>query len=138
MKLKNKVAVVTGSSSGIGLAIAKGFSDEGAKVVVASRSYDKVSEVANEIRKKNGCEALGYAVDVRDPKSVQKLINETVDEFGCVDIMVNNAGVSNIYPSEDLPSTEWARAVETDFYGVFYGCQAAAKQMMLQGGALPM
>jgi len=134
MKLKDKVAVITGSSRGIGLAIAKGFSDEGAKVVLASRSVDKVSDVANEIKAQKGSKALGYPVDVRDPESVQRLISECVEAFGRVDIMVNNAGVSNIHPAEDLSSAEWARAVETDYYGVFYGCQAAAKQMISQGG----
>ena len=73
-------------------------------------------------------------VDVRKPESVQEAVDKTVEEYGQLDIMVNNAGISMAHPSEDLSPKDWASAIETDLSGVFYGCQSAAKQMMRQDG----
>ncbi len=133
MKLENKVAVITGASKGIGKGIAVRYSEEGATVVLTSRSMDLLSAIADQIRGTGG-QALALPVDVRRPESIQGVVDRTVAEYGRLDIMVNNAGISMVHPSEDLPSEEWAHAVETDLFGVFYGCQSAARQMMRQAG----
>jgi 3-oxoacyl-[acyl-carrier protein] reductase len=133
MKLKNKVGLVTGASKGIGKGIALRYSREGAKVVLASRSMDLLSAIADEIRSTGG-QALALPVDVRKPNNIQEVVDRTVEEYGQLDIMVNNAGISMAHPSEDLSPEDWTRAVETDLFGVFYGCQSAARQMMEQGG----
>ena len=133
MRLKDKVAIITGASKGIGEGIAKRYSQEGAKVVLTSRSMDLLTPIADEIRDKGG-NALALSVDVRKPESIQEVVDKTVEEYGQLDIMVNNAGVSMAHPSEELPPQDWSRAIETDLSGVFYGCQAAAKQMMRQDG----
>jgi NAD(P)-dependent dehydrogenase (short-subunit alcohol dehydrogenase family) len=133
MKLKNRVAVVTGASKGIGKGIALRYAEEGAAVVLASRSMDLLSAVAEDIRGKGG-KALALAVDVRTPGSIQEMVDRTVEAFGRLDIMVNNAGISMAHPSEDLSPEDWTRAVETDLFGVFYGCRSAGRQMMRQGG----
>lgn len=133
MRLKNKVALITGASKGIGKAIAIRYSQEGAKVVLASRSIDILSAIASGINKEGG-HAMSLHVDVRKHKSIQEVVDKTVDEFGRLDIMVNNAGISMAQPSDDLSPEDWTRAVETDLFGVFYGCQSAGKQMMKQGG----
>ena len=133
MKLKNKVAVITGASKGIGKGIAERYSQEGAKVVLASRSMDRLSAISDEINGKGG-KSLALTVDVRQSESVQAMIDKTVKEFGRIDIMVNNAGISMASPSEELAPDDWSRALETDLFGVFYGCQSAGRQMIRQGG----
>ena len=133
MKLKNRVAVITGASKGIGKGIAIRYAQEGAAVVVVSRSMDALSAIADEIRKSGG-RALALPVDVRRSDSVQEVVDKAVQKYGKLDIMVNNAGVSMAHPSEELSGEDWIRALETDLFGVFYGCQSAGRQMMKQGG----
>jgi NAD(P)-dependent dehydrogenase (short-subunit alcohol dehydrogenase family) len=132
MKLTDKVAIITGASKGIGKGIAVRYAQEGAAVVLASRSEDLLASIARQIQDAGG-RALAMALDVRRPESVEAVVQETVKEYGRLDIMVNNAGISMALPSEDLEPEDWQRALETDLYGVFYGCQSAARQMMVQG-----
>jgi 3-oxoacyl-[acyl-carrier protein] reductase len=132
MKLKDKVAIITGASKGIGKGIAERYAQEGALVVLASRSEDLLGAIAEKINGSGG-RALGLKLDVRDPTSVQEVVRTTVEEFGRLDIMVNNAGISMVHPSEDLDPEDWERALQTDLFGVFYGCQSAARQMIAQG-----
>jgi len=133
MKLQDKVALITGASKGIGKGIALRYAQEGATVVLASRSMDLLSMTADEIKSRGG-NALAQEVDVRSSDSIQIAVDRTVAQFGRLDIMVNNAGISMAHPSEDLAPEDWTRAVETDLFGVFYGCQSAARQMMKQAG----
>ena len=77
---------------------------------------------------------MALKVDVREKDSIQSTVDRTVEHFGRLDIMVNNAGISMAHPSEDLSREEWTRALDTDLSGVFYGCQSAARQMMKQEG----
>jgi len=132
MKLRDKVALITGASKGIGKGIAIRFAEEGAAVVLASRSADLLASIAGQIRDGDG-RALALPMDVRRPESVEAVVQETVREYGRLDIMVNNAGISMVHPSEDLKPEDWQRALETDLFGVFYGCQSAARQMIAQG-----
>ena len=133
MKLENKIAIVTGASKGIGKAIAKRYAKEGASVVLASRSMDLLSAIAGEIEKEGGT-AMPFFVDVRNPRSIQDMVDRTVEAYGRLDILVNNAGITMGGPSESLTPEDWTAALETDLFGVFYGCQSAARQMIPQGG----
>jgi len=133
MRLEKKVAVVTGASKGIGKGIALRYAREGAKVVVASRSADLLTAVVDEI-KASGGDGLALTMDVRRPQSVQEVVDITVKTYGRLDIMVNNAGISMVKASEELAPEDWTNALETDLFGVFYGCQSAGRQMMKQGG----
>jgi len=133
MRLKGKVALITGASKGIGKGIAMRYSQEGAAVVIASRSLDLLEVIASDIQN-TGSKCLPLVLDVRKPESIQGVVDESVKAFGHLDIMVNNAGISMACPSEDLATEDWIRAVETDLFGVFYGCQSAGRQMMEQGG----
>jgi 3-oxoacyl-[acyl-carrier protein] reductase len=132
MKLKGKVAIITGASRGIGKGIAVRYAEEGASVVVASRSMALLKKVVEEIRHKGG-RALAIDLDVTEYESIEAVMSKTVAEFGRLDIMVNNAGISMAKPSEELSPRDWQRALETDLSGVFYGCQCAAKEMIRQG-----
>ena len=132
MKLRGKVAIITGASKGIGKGIAIRYAEEGAAVVLASRSTDLLRAIAADIQKKGG-QALALELDVTRSESVEEVVAKTAAHFGRVDIMVNNAGISMAKPSEELSPQDWHRALETDLSGVFYGCQSAAKQMIRQG-----
>jgi NAD(P)-dependent dehydrogenase (short-subunit alcohol dehydrogenase family) len=132
MKLKDKVAVITGASKGIGKGIAMRYAEEGAAVVLASRSEDVLASIARQIQNAGG-RALALTLDVRSADSVEDVVQKAVKEYGRLDIMVNNAGISMVQPSEELKPEDWQRALETDLFGVFYGCQSAARQMIAQG-----
>src|SRR4030066_379270 len=90
MKLKDKVAIVTGGGTGIGKAISLAFAKEGAAVVVAARNLSRLEEVVKEIKSKGG-KAKAIETDISDPKQVQRMGTQTVEEFGKVDILINNA-----------------------------------------------
>jgi len=133
MRLKNKVAIVTGASKGIGKAIALRFAKEGASVVLASRSMNVLETIVQEI-KRSGGEAMAGYVDVRKVESINDLVKRAIERYGRLDLLVNNAGITMGSPSEDLSPEDWRTALETDLFGVFFGCQAAARIMIPQGG----
>jgi len=137
--LSGKTAIVTGASKGIGEAIATRFAAEGANVVVNSRSPERATEAAAEIEAEaDGGEVVGVAADVSDYEDVEALVDATVEEFGGLDIMVNNAGITDIQPAAEFDPDEWRRVIDVDLNGVFFGAQVAAKQMIEQeeGGSI--
>lgn len=130
--LTGQTAIVTGASKGIGHAIAERFLAEGANVVVNSRSPERAAEAAEELDP-TGESAVGIAADVADYEDVEALVDETVETFGSVDVMVNNAGITDIQPAEEFDPEEWRRVIDVDLNGVFFGAQVAAKRMIEQG-----
>jgi glucose 1-dehydrogenase len=133
MRLGNKVALVTGSSSGIGEAIALAFAREGATVVVNySRHEDAAQEVLEQIEGSGG-KGLVVGADVSDPKEVEAMIQQAVGAFGRLDIMVNNAGMERKMPFLETPFEVWKETIAVNLTGTWLGCQAAAKQMVTQG-----
>ncbi|GIX49003.1 MAG: beta-ketoacyl-ACP reductase [Candidatus Tectimicrobiota bacterium] len=135
MKLQGKVAIVTGSSMGIGEAIARLYAREGAKVVVNSRQYERAQAVAEAIAREGG-EAIAVAADVSRYAEVERLVQQAVATWGRLDIMVNNAGTNAIAPSLELSEAAWRQVLDTNLTGVFFGCQAAARVMARQGGGV--
>lgn len=132
--LQDRVAIVTGGAGGIGSRIAREFARNGANVVVASRSQAKLDKIADEVRS-IGSKSLAIATDVTDPEQVDRMINQTVAEFGKVDIMVNNAGGAMfIKPPEKLEPAEWNAAIALNLTSVFLSSAAAGKVMMEHGG----
>jgi len=132
MRLDCKVAIVTGSSRGIGKAIAMKFAREGASVVVNSRKKVDAEKVVKEILADGG-RAVAVEADVSKAKDVQKLIVATLKSFGKLDIFVNNAGVISYSSFLDLKEEEWDALMAVDLKGVYLCTQAAAKQMIKQG-----
>ncbi len=129
--LSGRVAVVTGGSRGIGRAITEGMAAAGAAVVPAARTGDAVSQVARDIREAGG-QAHGATVDVADPESVDALIAETVDAFGGIDIVVNNAGVNPdeaLGRPEDVSADGFEQTVAVNLQGAFTCAQAAADHL---------
>jgi NAD(P)-dependent dehydrogenase (short-subunit alcohol dehydrogenase family) len=128
-RLAGKVAIITGAGRGIGRGIAVGFAREGARVVLSGRTESQLREVADEI----GDNALVMTGDVRDPDSVRALTEHTVEHFGKLDVLVNNAGITAVRPTEDLPLEEWQRIIDTNLTGPFLCAQAAGRVMLPQG-----
>ena len=131
--LRGKVAIVTGGSGGFGRAAAIGLAVHGADVAVTSRTVSSLEETAKEV-KKQGKKALPISCDVTDPKSVQNMVDQTVKEFGKVDILVTSAGIAMRSPAEDFPIADWQKVMDTNVKGTFLCCQAAGRVMIKQGG----
>jgi len=130
--LQDKVAIVTGGAGGIGSRIARGYASAGAHVVIAARTQDKIDKVADDVRAL-GRESLAVATDVTDPEQVDNMVAKTVEKFGKVDIMVNNAGGAMfIKPPEQLLPAEWSAAIALNLTSVFLCSAASAKVMMEQ------
>ena len=129
MRLKDKVAIVTGGSSGIGEATVKDMIVEGAKVVIADIDDDKGQSLANELD-----DAIYIRTDVTDEQAVENLIEETVEQFGKLDIVFNNAGVGGMYPSHQMPFKNWQRVIDINLTGVFLVAQKAIEVMLESGG----
>src|SRR5256884_2666715 len=130
-RLPGKVAVVTGSSGGIGRAIAYEFGREGASVVINSRDESRAQDAAAAIERE-GFQATAFAADIRDPAQARALASAAVERFGRLDVWVNNAGVNVIKPALELEPDEWAQVIDTNLSGCFYGAQAAARYMVPQ------
>jgi 3-oxoacyl-[acyl-carrier protein] reductase len=130
-KLQNKVAIVTGSSRGIGRAIALRLASEGAKVVVTATSQAGADKTVAEIRQNSG-EASGFAVNVADAKQVEALIKQTTDHFGGLHILVNNAGITRDNLVMRMSDEEWNVVLNTNLTGTFNCIRAASKVMMKQ------
>ncbi|MFC6825062.1 SDR family NAD(P)-dependent oxidoreductase [Halopelagius fulvigenes] len=136
-QLDGETAIITGSSQGIGKGIAERFAAEGANVVVNSRSQDRADEVAEAIADDGGT-AIGVEADVTDEGAMEALVETTVERFGSVDVMVNNAGLTILGEAHEFDIEEWRKVVDVDLVGTFIGCQAAGRRMMEQekGGAI--
>jgi NAD(P)-dependent dehydrogenase (short-subunit alcohol dehydrogenase family) len=129
--LDGKVAVITGGSSGIGRSIALTYAEAGANVVIASRKQENLDKVATQI-KSLGRDSLAISTDVRKPEQVDNMVNQTVDYFGRLDIMVNNAGRGIPTQPLEISIEEWNHVISLNLTGVFLGCIAAGKVMIEQ------
>lgn len=128
--LKGKTALVTGGNGGIGLGIAKGLAQAGAKLAIAGRNEAK-NKVALQAL---GAEAIAVSGDVNDAAAVKRMVAETVKAFGGLDILVANAGINIRKPPQEYTLEEWHRIMDTNLTSVFACCQAAYPEMQRRGG----
>jgi len=131
MRFENKVAVVTGGASGIGEASVRMFAAEGAKIVIADFS-DRGQAVADELNKA-GYDALFVKTDVTKEQDVIRMVEQTVDKFGKLDILFANAGIAQDGPADLLSAESWQRTIDINLTGVFLCDKYAIKQMLAQG-----
>ena len=131
MRLKDKIAIVTGAASGIGRSIADRFVSEGALVVIADLNEKGIAATVAEIKAAGG-RAVGYPADVSDRDQTQALMRHVIEHHGRIDILVNNAGVSRYRPFLTATKEDWDAVLDVDLKGVFFCSQAAAPQMVKQ------
>jgi NAD(P)-dependent dehydrogenase (short-subunit alcohol dehydrogenase family) len=132
--LKDKVAIVTGSSRGIGLAIAKRYAEQGAKVVLSSRKQESLDPIAEEMRNA-GHDVVAIAAHNGKKDMLNNLIAQTVERFGGLDILVNNAATNPHFGSMlDSEDSQWQKTFEVNIMGNVWLCQAAVPQMRERGG----
>jgi 3-oxoacyl-[acyl-carrier protein] reductase len=134
-ELSGKVAIVTGGGSGIGRAAALAFAQAGCAVIVAGRTAEKTAAVAAEIRQ-NGGDATGLGVDVSRGDEVQRMILAAVGEFGGLDILFSNAGISPAGTVTEITEEEWDTCIATDLRSVFLGAKYAIPEMQRRGGGV--
>lgn len=131
MELKDKVAIVTGGSQGIGKAICLGLAEMDANVVVADINDNEAQQTAKLVENM-GCKSLYIRTDVSCEKSVKELYNKVISQFGTVDILVNNAGICRMIPILDIEVAEWDKILAVNLRGVFLMCREAFKIMKEQ------
>jgi NAD(P)-dependent dehydrogenase (short-subunit alcohol dehydrogenase family) len=133
--LRGAVVAITGASAGIGRETALAFAREGARVAVCARRTDRLRELAAQIAAA-GSEALVQEVDVADEAQVGAFVRATVDRFGRLDVLVNNAGYGVRGRVEETPAEDYRRLMEVNYLGTVYGCRAAIPLMRAQGGGV--
>ncbi|SDI40134.1 SDR family NAD(P)-dependent oxidoreductase [Alteribacillus bidgolensis] len=131
MRLKNKAALITGGSSGIGGAIATAFTKEGASVMITARTEASLKEKTKELNEL-GASTDYIAGDVSKEKEAEQIVQTTKDRFGSVDILVNAAGMTMVSPSESLSLDSWNRCIDVNSTGTFLMSRLVGKQMIKQ------
>jgi len=129
--LSGRVAIVTGGSIGLGRQMAQGLAEMGANVVLCARKKERCEAAAEELRTL-GVKTMALGCDVKDPASVNDVVDATVAEFGRIDILINNAGTSWGAPVEEMRLEHWNKVIETNLTGTFLFSQAAGKVMIGQ------
>ncbi len=134
MRLEGRVAIITGSTRGLGKEFAIGFAKEGASIIINGRNLEKAKEVSQEIER-FGVKSIAIGADVSSSKDIEKMVKETIHAFGKIDILINNAGINPfILEAENIKEEGWDQVMNVNLKGVFLCCQAVGKQMMKQGG----
>lgn len=136
MQLTGKVALVTGAGSGIGKAAALLLAKEGAKVAALGHKQEEVQKTVSEIEK-NGGEALTLVADISQPDQMQKVVKQTGDRWGRIDVVFANAGINGVWaPIEELAPEEWDRTINTNLKGTFLTVKYAVPYLKKQGGSV--
>lgn len=131
--LSEKVAVVTGSTKGIGRAVAEALLDAGASVVVSSRTGADVERVTSELGEEAPGRVWGRTCDVRNPSQCEALVNGAAEHFGRLDVLVNNAGVGRFAPVPEMSLEDWRTVIQTNLDGVFHCSKAALPHLSDSG-----
>ncbi|MCQ2770624.1 MAG: SDR family oxidoreductase [Clostridia bacterium] len=132
--LTGNVAIVTGCSTGLGVQMAKALASQGCKIVAVARRQNLIDEVAAEITKEYGVEAIGVAADITDTDAVNAAVDTVMAKFGRVDILINNAGTGGVEPAEEMSDETFFREVNIDLIGTFKFARAVAKKAMIPAG----
>ena len=130
--IKDKVALVTGASSGLGWQIAQAYASQGAKIALFARREERLQENVKELEDKYDVEVIYAVTDVGDPENIKESVKKVVDHFGRIDILVNAAGMENNKPVTEQSSDEWDRHIKIDLSGVYYMCAEVGEVMIKQ------
>ena len=129
--LSGRVAIVTGGAAGLGLQMAEALAEMGSSVVLCARKKDRCEQAAKDLADL-GVKTMALGCDVRNPASIREVVDRSAAEFGRIDILINNAGVSWGAPVEEMPLEAWNKVIETNLTGTFLFSQAAGKIMLRQ------
>ena len=129
--LKGHVAIVTGCSGGLGVQMAKALANQGCNIVPIARRMEKLEEVAKELREEYGVEVLPIRCDVTKTEMVDEVVRQTMERFGRIDILINNAGTGAVAPAEDITDEQFDNEMQIDLFGTFKMARAVAKQAMI-------
>lgn len=132
--LQGKVALVTGATHGLGMAMATGLGQAGARLVVNGQSSQEKIDLAVATYKEAGIDAYGYRFDVTNPEDVEQSVERIEAEVGPIDILVNNAGIIRRVPLLEMPLDEWDQVIKTDLTSVFIVSKAIVSRMVSRGG----
>src|SRR4051812_24289191 len=135
LDLSGRTAIVTGSSKGIGYSIAEALARTNANVVVSARKAAEVTEAARRLEGLGSGEVLGIPCDVGRLDDVRRLVSQTADTFGGIDVLVNNAGFGIFAPVDEIAPEDWDRLIATNLSGVFYCCREAIPHLRQSGDA---
>ena len=133
MRLKDKVAIITGAGRGIGKALAFGFANQGATIVAAARTESEVIEVAEKV-KLLGKESLGIVCDVSNEEEVKNLVSTTMNKFGKIDVLINNAGIGSMRPVYATPLESFEKVLKVNLTGTFLCTKHVWQAMKNSGG----
>ena len=131
MEIKNKVIIITGASQGIGLATAKHLSSLGAQVVIAARSIDMIKNLEKELPN-----SLAIITDMHNPENIKSMIKKTIDKYGRIDILINNAGQGMYGPVEKIDIEQYKKIMDLNVYSIIRATQEVIPQMRKQGGGM--
>lgn len=131
--LRDRVAVITGGASGIGLGIAHGLAEAGASIIICGRRRERIDSACEELTATHGVPTLGLSCDVTQAESVASMVDRAIERFGRIDILVNNAGVSGAAkPLIEMDLASWQETLDTNLTGAMLCSQAVARHMMRQ------
>jgi NAD(P)-dependent dehydrogenase (short-subunit alcohol dehydrogenase family) len=130
--LTGRVAIVTGGSIGLGRQIAEGLAEMGANLVLCARKKERCQQAAEDLQQL-GVRTLALGCDVKGPADIQGVVDAALSQFGRIDVLVNNAGISWGAPVEEMRLEDWNKVIETNLTGTFLSAQAAGKVMIKQG-----
>ena len=132
--LTERVALVTGGARGIGRACAEGLAEFGADVTIADIHEENLNKTATEILASDGAAVAGIVCDVSDAQAVADMIDQVVDSFGKLDILVNSVGIVIWEAAEEMTEEQWHKVMDTNLTGTFLCCREAARRMIPAGG----
>lgn len=132
--MTGQVALVTGCSTGLGVQMAKALANQGAKIAAIARRQNMLDEVVAQIQSEFGTDAVGISCDITDTASVERAVAAVMQQFGRIDVLINNAGTGGVAPAEDITDAQFENEINIDLFGSFKVAREVAKKAMLPAG----
>lgn len=133
--LKGKKGFITGAARGIGKCLAEAFTEMGASIAIVDIDIEEAEKTAGELADRYPAHTTAIRCDVTDAEDVERMMETFIKEYGTIDFAINNAGIANTYPAEEISSKDFKKVVDINLNGVFLTAQAAARQMIKEGKA---